>query len=1744
MISGNYRISFDTWNNPDYIAEYYDDATNLDSATNIEVTVGNVSSNINAQLAAAGFISGTVTDSNGTAIQDIQVSAYTQDGNDWDSINSGYTDASGNYNIGRLASGDYRLRFDDSSGNYLSEYNNDAATLDTAIDITVTTGNTTENINAQLATAGTITGTVTDSNSAAIQNIGVSVYAWDGNFWNNVSWRETDAFGNYTIGGLISGNYRISFDTWNNPDYIAEYYDDATNLDSATNIEVTVGNVSSNINAQLAAAGFISGTVTNSDNNPVPNIHVSAYTWNGDYWEYVSWGETDASGNYDIGRLDSRAYRLEFSDRAGNYLSEYYKDAADLDTTEDIAVTAGATTDNIDAQLAVAGHITGQVTDSTGAAIQDIQVSAYTWDGNSWNWVRKRYTDASGNYNIGGLDSSNYRLKFYDRSDNYAYEYYSDVTNLEAAEDIAVTVGNTTSSINVQLAKPGAVSGTVTDTTGAAIQDIWVVAYIWNGKSWVQERGTHTDAAGYYHITGLTPANYRIGFETWSHPDYAAKYYEAITVDVATDIAVVTETTTTDINAQLALAGSISGTVTGNADTALQDIWAVAYAWNDSAWVQVRGVHTDAAGYYEIIGLNPGTYRIGFETWQQPDYATKYYEAVSIDAATDIIVMTGNTTADIDTQLTTAGSISGTVTGNADTALQDIWAVAYAWNDSTWVQVRGAHTDAAGHYEIVGLNSGTYRIGFETWQQPDYIAKYYDAASIDAATDITVTAGNATPDINTQLVTPGAITGTVTDSTDTAIQDIWAVAYAWNDSAWVQVRGAHTDAAGYYEIVGLNPGTYRIGFETWKQPDYFAKYYDAASIDAATNISVTADNATPDINTQLATPGTITGTVTDSTDTAIQDIWAVAYAWNDSAWVQVRGAYTDAAGYYEIVGLNPGTYRIGFEIWQQPDYIAKYYDAASIDAAMDISVTSGNATANINAQLTTLGAITGLVTDGNGVAIQDIGVSAYALNDNDNAWYKVNSSYTDASGNYTIAGLASDSYRLEFGDALGNYVTEYYDDAATLESAVNNIVTTDNTITNIDAQLASVPQPSPPTTTPSYTPSYKLNLTMTGNGTVIGMNNTGRYRSGSSVTLTASPDTGWQLDSWTDACSHFTGDQGAVTMRGNTDCGVIFIDIATISDTDADGLSDAEEATLGTDPSKPDSDGDGINDGEEVANGTDPLDAADPAAVDTDNDGLSDAEEATLGTDPSKPDSDGDGINDGEEVANGTDPLDAADPAAVDTDNDGLSDAEEATLGTDPSKPDTDGDGINDGEEVSNGTDPLKATDTDNDGLSDTEEATLGIDPNKPDTDGDGINDGEEVSNGSNPKDPNDPVAIQSLLKLHSPLLITENAGELWLGVERADTPEGTLTIRFTPSVDNTAVEGIDYEVLNSNQQLNWEDSVLTTQYIHIRLIDEAIPDGDKTLNFDLNIIQGEARFEDAPSVQLTIADDDQCQSAIATSDNPTIGACISTQLMLEGIATPHPAHWVDGDQVALHSWINTGTDVGLEAGILLVALDSKGQAWVYDGQQWQLFIDELLSHKHYDALPQELNLVYDNLPPLPLSQPESYLFYTGYQLKDGRLVFNENDSNPLQAYVLPDCEAAHGLDFTPTAGSCFSLSLLDDNNHQRRADETISQDQELTLRMRINSGPYHGENAKLLLVAQTPQGYLSLSESGWQAWDGSIAGLHSYRETILDKYQFEQFALDADFDVPGAYSLFTGYLLDNGALLFNPTNPVIFVRE
>ena len=187
---------------------------------------------------------------------------------------------------------------------------------------------------------------------------------------------------------------------------------------------------------------------------------------------------------------------------------------------------------------------------------------------------------------------------------------------------------------------------------------------------------------------------------------------------------------------------------------------------------------------------------------------------------------------------------------------------------------------------------------------------------------------------------------------------------------------------------------------------------------------------------------------------------------------------------------------------------------------------------------------------------------------------------------------------------------------------------------------------------------------------------------------------------------------------------------AVDGDSDGDGLTDSQEAKLGTDPQDKDTDGDGLNDGEEVKQGdpaaldkgkdTDPLDA------DTDNDGINDGDErngtgplAGKGkTDPLNPDTDGDTLTDGLEVgvtqgvAAGT--SQGGKPFAG-TSADFAPDADPTTT-TNPLDPDTDKGSVADGLEDANKNGKVDAGETDPNVQADDK-------PELKDTDGDGVAD-------------------------------------------------------------------------------------------------------------------------------------------------------------------------------------------------------------------------------------------------------------------------------------------------------------------------------------------------------------------------------------------------------------------------------------
>jgi uncharacterized repeat protein (TIGR01451 family) len=583
--------------------------------------VGQTTRNINAALAARGAIAGVVTaESGGAFLGGIEVCAYTND-LDWPGdAPCATTNGSGVYNLGGLESGSYRVEFRDAGAIYVTEYYNNSPRIEESNSVAVTGGATTNAINAALARPGHVTGTVTAAGSGTRLN-GIRVCAIIGlGEYEQEYCANTGSGGGYDIGGLPGGMYRMWFSDTGQV-YANEYYDDKPGEDEANWVAVTAGNSTRNINAALSAAGHITGVVTIAGSgDPLVDVEVCA-----DDGIRDSCATTDSNGAYDIAGLGAGSYRVRFSDVDewwywGDYARQYYNNKS-WETADPVVVTAGHITPNINAEMALGGHITGWVVAEEGhLPLSDVEVCAN--DGVAPDGYCA-YTDGMGDYDIGGLPAGTYHVEFTgnemgDDEIYYGGECYDDKP-CDAADWVTVTAGDSTDGIDAELSAGGRITGSVTaEGSGVPLADVEVCVEGWNCAL--------TDGDGRYDLHySLSTRSYKVEFADLRGV-YAGEYYNnKPSASTADPVAVVGTQTTRDINAALSAGGHITGTVTISGSGApLFDIKVTVYRSNGASWDKVDTTYTDSTGRY-TIALPSGTYRVKFEDWWWGEYREVYY---------------------------------------------------------------------------------------------------------------------------------------------------------------------------------------------------------------------------------------------------------------------------------------------------------------------------------------------------------------------------------------------------------------------------------------------------------------------------------------------------------------------------------------------------------------------------------------------------------------------------------------------------------------------------------------------------------------------------------------------------------------------------------------------------------------------------------------------------------------------------------------------------------------------------------------------------------------------------------------------------------------------------------------------------------------------------------------------------------------------------------------------------------------
>ncbi|HST38925.1 MAG TPA: carboxypeptidase regulatory-like domain-containing protein, partial [Conexibacter sp.] len=979
--------------------------------------------------AHAATIRGTVLDGASAPVVSAYVTVYTAE-EEPTYVSSSFTSSSGQYEIGALPAGTYKVRFHPPVGtgaNLMPQWYDGKSDADSADSVALAAaGSIAQGIDARLLEGAHISGRVTaQATGAPLPDAYIDVYDEAGDW---VALAEADADGRYRVNGLATGSYRVSASAGVGDNYVAEYYDDAPTFEQADPVAAVAGEEQPGIDFALRPGGRVAGHVADAETGEgLGDISVYVTAEDG----ATAYGSSDEDGDYVVNGVASGRQTVGFHPSEFPHQShrpQWYDGKSDVEQADPISVTEGQLTSGIDAALDPAGRITGTVTGRAGQPLAGVRVELYE-AGRSWSSGAVR-TDENGRYRVTGLEPGSYRLGFRDPSGVHRDEYHDDAATLAAATAITLGDGELVDGIDARLETSGRITGRVTAADGGAgIRGVVVLVYAGSG---VYLGSTTTGADGRYTATGLMGGTYRLNFlagmdapEPPPSPggspdptgpdvaDYASEWFDdQPSIETATAITVTAGEETPDIDAQLAQGGSIEGRIAEDGSgTPLPGIIVAAYA-ADGSWT--ASTSSDPSGRYTLRGLPSGSYRLRYWANDGGPHVSEYYDdAATVDDATLVTVATGQTTTVPQVGLARGGTIAGRVVDDAGTPAAGAYVSAYEQQTGDWVG--SAEVGPDGSYTVRGLRTGSYRVSFGGGA---YRAEWFDDADYLSADPVAVTAGELTADIDATLLRAVSIAGSVTDvRTGAPLSGVDVIAY---DDASGYGYLVTTGFDGRYRISGLAPGSYRVRFEK-PGSGYAERWYDGADSSAtATVVRLAGGEQRSGIDAALVSGGGITGRATDAvTGAPVAGMTVIAFT---EAGLTAAYGNTRLDGSYALDGLVTGSYHVSFRPADGLNYIAGWYGGDTRAEAVSVAVTHGETTAGIDRELHAGGRVTGVVRDaetGDPVANVSVNASGSIAGESHSGYVT-----SGPDGRFTVAGLPTGAFRLSFSPSGDGFLLD------------------------------------------------------------------------------------------------------------------------------------------------------------------------------------------------------------------------------------------------------------------------------------------------------------------------------------------------------------------------------------------------------------------------------------------------------------------------------------------------------------------------------------------------------------------------------------------------------------------------------------------------------------------------------------------------------------------------------------------------
>ncbi|KQY42827.1 hypothetical protein ASD18_17715 [Cellulomonas sp. Root137] len=683
------------------------------------LVVGGASLPAAATMPGNGAIAGTVSVPAGESPSAVAVSAQSTATGEWNYY-SWNANEDGTYLLDDVEPGTYRVEFSTmGSSDLMGEFYDNAATSASASVVTVVADQTTA-VSAALGLGASVDGRVTDSTGAPVVGASISVTPTD--LMGMGRYATTDENGEYHVGGLRSGDYRIFASSWGSA-LVDSYYggsSPAAQIVPVADLAQLQGKdivmpVAAIVTGRLLHAGApVSWASVNFTSTTDGTMTTAPTLLDGTFSKNL------AQGTYVV-RFDPPY--------GGGMVTQYWQGATTQAGATPLTVVAGQTTPLGDVTFADGGAITGTVTDAAGDPVADANVFLSPSTGGA---IVGATTGVDGTYRAAGLTAGSYRVQFQGATGSLLRgEYYDNAHEYMDADLVTSTGSGTVTGVDAQLEPAGAVEGRVLDADGHPVANAWVMASPrFAGAGYVNS--TTTDSEGYYSLGGLAPGSWAFQVQAPTGSAWANEWYlDAGGSDSATPVTITAGVRTELEDVALERGVSLTGRVLDPDGVAVQGAFVSAHS-SDGMNLSAS---TDATGTYTLRGLRPGAVSLYVSAPMSSDLLSGYYPDGGVpESPQKITIGTGPEQQVPDTRLQRGAIVSGTITRPDGTPVRN----AAVWVESVSPAGYGGtgNTDENGDYRVTGIRAGDVTVlasatlSAEPWGS-DYsgVGTYYAGAT-------------------------------------------------------------------------------------------------------------------------------------------------------------------------------------------------------------------------------------------------------------------------------------------------------------------------------------------------------------------------------------------------------------------------------------------------------------------------------------------------------------------------------------------------------------------------------------------------------------------------------------------------------------------------------------------------------------------------------------------------------------------------------------------------------------------------------------------------------------------------------------------------------------------------------------------------------------------------------------------------------------------------------------------------------